>query len=78
MDFIRKSQFIIHGMRNFTKRSHPFPALEERLNGVVALVTGASAGLGLGIATNLACRGATVHLICRNKERGEAILKKIV
>jgi dehydrogenase/reductase SDR family protein 12 len=78
MDFIRKSQFIIHGMKHFIKRAQPFPPLEQKLNGMVALVTGASAGLGLGIATDLAHRGATVHLVCRNKERGEAACKKIV
>lgn len=42
------------------------------------MVTGATAGLGLGIATDLAKRGATVHLVCRNKERGEAIRKDLI
>lgn len=42
------------------------------------MVTGATAGLGLGIAKDFASRGATVHMICRNKEKGEAIRKQIM
>lgn len=34
--------------------------------------------MGLGIAHDLARRGATVHIVCRNKERGEAVRKDII
>lgn len=40
-------------------------------------MTGASTGLGLGIAIDLAKRGAIVHVLCRNKKRGEEAVSKI-
>jgi NAD(P)-dependent dehydrogenase (short-subunit alcohol dehydrogenase family) len=46
--------------------SHSLP-----LRGKIALVTGASGGIGLITARELARRGARVVLVCRNAERGE-------
>jgi dehydrogenase/reductase SDR family member 12 len=43
----------------------------ERMDGRVALVTGATSGLGLATATGLARLGASVRLLARNAERGE-------
>jgi len=42
------------------------------MTGRVALVTGAAAGLGLAAALGLARLGASVRLLVRSKERGEA------
>ena len=42
------------------------------LNGRLALVTGASSGLGLETCRALASRGATVLMACRSHQRGEA------
>jgi 3-hydroxybutyrate dehydrogenase len=44
------------------------PATEQRLQGQVALVTGAASGIGLGIATLLAHHGATVVIADLNTE----------
>ena len=41
------------------------------LAGRVHLVTGANAGIGLEVAKELARRKGEVHMLCRNKERGE-------
>jgi len=46
--------------------------LECSMRGKVCLVTGANSGLGRAIATGLARRDATVHLLCRDPERGSA------
>jgi NAD(P)-dependent dehydrogenase (short-subunit alcohol dehydrogenase family) len=42
------------------------------MTGRRCVVTGANTGIGFAIATALAGRGATVVLVCRNPERGEA------
>ena len=47
------------------------------LNGKVALVTGASQGIGLGIAQELAAEGARVAISSRTKERVEAAAAEI-
>ena len=52
--------------------------LEVDLSEQHHLVTGANAGLGRACAEALAVRGASVHLLCRSRERGEAALREIV
>ena len=53
-------------------RRHAWSAAElERVDGRVALVTGATSGLGLATATGLARLGARVRLLARDAERGE-------
>ena len=47
------------------------------LSGKLAVVTGASDGVGLGLATRLAAAGAEVVLPVRNRRKGEAALAKI-
>ena len=51
---------------NWTTASIP------NLSGRLALVTGASSGLGLETCRALAARGATVVMACRSRRRGEA------
>lgn len=47
------------------------------LTGKRAVITGASDGVGLGIATNLAGAGAEVVMPVRNPRKGEAAVAKI-
>jgi NAD(P)-dependent dehydrogenase (short-subunit alcohol dehydrogenase family) len=48
-----------------------------RLDGKVALVTGANSGLGFEVATALASHGARVLLACRDEARGQQAADRI-
>jgi NAD(P)-dependent dehydrogenase (short-subunit alcohol dehydrogenase family) len=47
------------------------------MNGKTCVVTGANAGIGKATALGLAKMGATVVMVCRSHERGEAALTEI-
>merc|ERR1712086_456258 len=51
--------------------AEPAPQLAKDLKGQVAIVTGASRGIGRGIAVGLGEQGATVYITARTKAKGE-------
>jgi meso-butanediol dehydrogenase / (S,S)-butanediol dehydrogenase / diacetyl reductase len=51
--------------------------VEQRFSGKTAIVTGASSGIGVGIARRLSSEGANVLLVARRKERLEALVAEL-
>jgi NAD(P)-dependent dehydrogenase (short-subunit alcohol dehydrogenase family) len=52
--------------------------LKVDMTGKTCLVTGGNSGIGKATALGLASMGATVVIVCRDKEKGEAALSQII
>lgn len=48
-----------------------------RLDGKVSIITGATSGVGYHAARRLAKEGASLVLVCRNKEKAEELRKEL-
>lgn len=69
--FQRKEKNEALGQRQLTE------TLEMTTQSKIVAITGANAGIGFATAMGLAKLGATVVLICRSEERGQAALKAV-
>lgn len=47
------------------------------MKGKICVVTGATAGIGNALVKKLACKGATLAVICRDRKKGERLLDEL-
>ncbi|XP_052004342.1 dehydrogenase/reductase SDR family member 12 [Xyrauchen texanus] len=85
MSFYRNTVWFIKGLQEYTKSGYEaaerrFSAadLEASVSGRSFIITGANSGIGKAVACEIAKRGGTVHLVCRNKDRAEEARNEIV
>ncbi|XP_072216544.1 dehydrogenase/reductase SDR family member 12 isoform X3 [Excalfactoria chinensis] len=85
MSWYRNVVWFVKGLREYTRSGYESaskcfdPAdLEVDVAGRSFLITGSNSGIGKAAAKEIARRGGTVHLVCRNKERAEEAKGEIV
>jgi len=85
MSIFRNTVWFVKGMREYTKPGFEAAArkfkpedVDVNVSGRSFLITGANSGIGKETALELAKRGGTVHIACRNLERGEAARSEIL
>ncbi|XP_066542776.1 dehydrogenase/reductase SDR family member 12 [Hoplias malabaricus] len=85
MSLYRNTIWFLKGIQEYTKSGYEAAAkhfvasdLEMNLSGRSFIITGANSGIGKSTAQEIAKRGGTVHLVCRNKSRAEEARKDIV
>ena len=86
--FYRKMVLLFRGLRHYTSSGYleAQKNFEEDLNaeaykdmsGKAYMVTGANSGIGKCVSLELAKRGATVHMVCRDKTRGEQAQQELL
>ncbi|XP_054643169.1 dehydrogenase/reductase SDR family member 12 isoform X2 [Dunckerocampus dactyliophorus] len=85
MSMFRNAVWFVKGLHEYTKSGYEAAAknfvaadLEVNLSGRSFMITGANSGLGKATAQEIANRGGTVHMVCRNKGRADAAKEEIV
>merc|ERR1711884_444497 len=78
MSIYRNLVWFTKGMSEYTKPGYQSAAksfresdLDVDLKDRSIMITGANSGIGKVCALEVAKRGATVHMVCRSKQRGE-------
>uniref|UniRef100_A0A7S2WCU6 Lipocalin/cytosolic fatty-acid binding domain-containing protein n=1 Tax=Rhizochromulina marina TaxID=1034831 RepID=A0A7S2WCU6_9STRA len=87
--FAATSQFYLYGRRHCTQTGYlsarkkyeqpdilADPSLD--LTGKVCMVTGANSGVGREVTQFLVTKGATVYMVCRSRDRAEAVRQEIL
>ncbi|XP_023687572.1 dehydrogenase/reductase SDR family member 12 isoform X1 [Paramormyrops kingsleyae] len=85
MSFYRNTVWFIKGLQEYTKTGYEAAArhfiagdLDVSLSGRSFMITGANSGIGKATACEVARRGGTVHLVCRNRERAEEAKQDVI
>lgn len=83
--FLRSSVFLYTGIKHFGKEGYKNASktfdnsvMSRDLAGKYCMVTGANQGIGFQTAQDLAKRGCTLFMVCRNEGRGQQALDKVV
>jgi len=84
MSFFRNTVWLVKGLREYTNGG--FTAASKGFNksdldvdckGKSYMITGANSGIGKQTALEIASRGGTVHMVCRNPDYGEEARKDL-
>ena len=85
MSIFRNTVWFLKGMKEYTKNGYTTAAKHFGLDDLNVdcrdksfLVTGSNSGIGLEVVRELAKRGGTVHMVCRNRESAEAARDELV
>uniref|UniRef100_A0A672Q0I4 Dehydrogenase/reductase SDR family member 12-like n=1 Tax=Sinocyclocheilus grahami TaxID=75366 RepID=A0A672Q0I4_SINGR len=85
MSLYRNTVWLLKGLQEYTKggyeaaaRSFSEADLEVAVSGRSFIITGANSGIGKAAACEIAKRGGTVHLVCRNEDRAKEARKDVV
>ncbi|KAL4220347.1 hypothetical protein ACF0H5_020753 [Mactra antiquata] len=85
MSIFRNLVWFIKGMKEYTRSGYASASkdfistdLDLPITGMSYMITGANSGLGKATALALAKKGGTIHMVCRNKERGEEAKAEII
>lgn len=81
---LRSTIFLVKGVREFTRGGYERAAasfdeavMKRSLAGRRVMVTGANQGLGYQTSLELARRGATLFMVCRNEQRGREAVEQV-
>lgn len=84
MSIYRNLVFIAKGLKEFTRGGYEAASKSFQPEDMKAdisqrsfMITGANSGIGKSAALAIARQGGIVHLVCRNRQRGEAALEEI-
>lgn len=85
MSIYRNTIWFFKGMQEYTRCGYESAAkrfnptdLEVNLSGRSFMITGANSGIGKTTAQEIANRGGTVHMVCRNQGRADTAKDEIV
>eukprot|EP00871_Galdieria_phlegrea_P002159 jgi/Galph1/2944/GphlegSOOS_G1626.1 len=82
MQWLRQGEFLVDGTLHFTKqaflsKSKFFEVIPSKLDSLHCIITGANSGIGFSTAEELAKHSSHLYLVCRNKQRGEEVVRQL-
>ncbi|KAG8335837.1 Dehydrogenase/reductase SDR member 12 [Homalodisca vitripennis] len=85
MAFYRKAVWFYRGWKEYTQegyieaeKSFNPTDLDVNLKGKSYIITGATSGIGKCLTEEIAKRGGTVHMVCRNMQEAEVIRYSLI